>query len=405
MSKRKRFLIGASVVVSALFITSLWATYKIDAELKSEEAKLRALGIPLTVEELDEKIKALDNNAAEDLDLAVAMLEKAYGKPWWEQVEKDPKLKRQFASEVDPVWEAIERLSEHDQAIWTSDVVERKWLGTLFDLQTAAFHAMEVEIASVNVERAINAIHAGETAAKYGNGAPTMLSAGIASVNGHWTFKPTEKLLAKAAKDKSGLEKISQYFETTPPQFPSAQWSLVGEAVQARRTMKSIGDLRSDQNLNVGPFDRLVAIPAVRKAAEAKLLRAIRETYEAISQNPSHWRQFRDECELIFRRLEADQSVSGRLAYSYYGDRNFASNFADIEAKRNVQRAAALVMLYRVNNGKLPSSLLEAGAELEDCVDGKPLRYSKTATSFKVYSVGLLLLMTTDLMGWITCSR
>lgn len=395
MSKRKRFLIGASALVITLLIASLWATYRIDAELKAEEEKLRALGIPLTVEELDAQIREIPDNAAPELDRAYELLleknrEKGDTDPhdWIDEIEKDPKKKLEFASSVDPVFKIVEDASGIPQAVWTSDQVESKWLGLFFNMNMSAAMVMEAEVDRGNYTRALRALRFGELMAKFGKGSAESFNASTTMLNNHGLFLRTGRVLSVLSGDEAAIQQFNSYFENTPPTFPPMKWSLHGEAAEKRKQLRSTDYLFPPEYRQIDPMTRWMGLPTIRKSVEIRIFRFVRETYEMMPDDSSDWREFRAGIKRQLANMEADTSISGRIAF-YLMNYNYGDNWAEIQAMRNAQIVTTRVMLFRLKNKRLPKTLAEAGAELEDCVNGKPLRYIPGSNSFKVYSVGI----------------
>jgi len=84
------------------------------------------------------------------------------------------------------------------------------------------------------------------------------------------------------------------------------------------------------------------------------------------------------------KRLEDCMSA---MLYPIYADS--AAKQAGIQARMEVTRTAAAILLWKAKHGAFPRTLQEAlSAVPADPFDGKPLKYRREGQGFVVYSVG-----------------
>lgn len=176
-----------------------------------------------------------------------------------------------------------------------------------------------------------------------------------------------DALRSEAMMNATLLDSYAQTARTSKPTSRSMPWKLE--------------DLRPDR----------------RAQTEIEILRAYRDLKRLLPKDGTDYLAFHAVSPEPLRRVDraliryAPQAMAFLRSPAGTDDKSFIQQIAEAFgrglARRRIALAFAEVLRYRRSHGTFPQGLPLAGNETIDPLSGKPLKYWKTTTAFRLYSV------------------
>lgn len=417
------FLGGVAVLVCGVggfalfrFGSQWWDFPNAAAELPEQERRARELGVPLELRQLrpDPPVPAAQNAAPEVLALTKA---------------HDDRRLRPLRTEVNRLLDASDRVGaerEHRKAAEFLVIAERVTQKPRLDLnknwnegptvllpefapmrsaaQLLALRA-ELRVARNDWDGAVADLQRvrrlADLAGDEGSLIASLVQIAIRSIE----IRTVQRLATEAGRPAQ-IARL-QRFLASPKRPPSLKRALEFEAFVSVATLRNLDKyggsrrfMQAMEGIDAGgsrfptPDPKSLRTeglpPGVNERAFlARQLSFWADLWPLVQRADEDPRAFAEEYD---RRMLAMESKSGlswtlsRILNPVFGEA--ANAFMRLEASERATAGLLAAMRFRLERGRFPNSLAEAGFRAEDPFDSKPLRYLATRDTVRVYSVG-----------------
>lgn len=223
---------------------------------------------------------------------------------------------------------------------------------------------------------------------------PTLISGLVQTAIEAFALRAISTIVLRNPNDVRATAMADRLLDTYP-KGASLMNALKGEIAFGQIVIKTLKDLREIEALSAGeersatpnPLNNIIT-PELRRTWQIRNLQFWRRAFQKIRESdgdPIVAGKILDE-EVEKEDAQKDMGhLMNRILFPVFGQAGIA--FANTHAHAEVVRATSALMKYRKRHGRFPNELSEVG-KFVDKMDGKPLRYQRTASGFKVWSIG-----------------
>ncbi len=370
------------------------------AAVEAELAKLKAMGIPLTPEEMVRTVPPAENAAP--IYARAIITFKSIGQPEINGFRSTTLTKEERASyrklilEHSPTLALIEEASRKPFCEWNRNWVMGPFLVFTEFPSMKAFGKLMVskaylEAESGQFEAAIHWLETGRKLARHAR-EPSLIAMFV-SLSIELAILAEFQQLLKEHGASANFRRAANKFLLDPGSLPSIREAMKGEVVSHRVVIAGLAEGRPgyewDSTGGHGPTheDQVISymfrIDSIRTSIEARVLMHYRQQIEAIGQGG-----FRKELAAsadMDKNLTADQSWSGRIVSEIFPVYHYSGEaVTKLEATRRLCRSGLDLWEIKAKTGAFPTKYT---AGIDPFTD-KPFIYKKTSQGFKLYSVG-----------------
>lgn len=376
-------------------------------QLPVELAKIKAMGLPTTSEELNARVPVSQGqNAATVYRELIAEYESL-------KKEKEPKevlnlLVGEVAKEPIPhanqlLKDALARRAKIFTLVTQASKIpncnfERDWtkgaallfpeFASIKEVAKWLATRAKLQVRQGDKAGAIESVNDIFSLAHHMGQDPTMIGALVSIAIDAIGVAALEAVTETERNDATYLAMARQMMERLPP-LPIMKDAFAGELVGGRYTIASIRSARDLGFFEEG-FEPMRHIPfsdpAVRKMFEASFVRAWREVLTLLPEDPDEWKKASEDMDKFGQKLDADKSIENtlnRIMFPVFSNAFQARAIA--LARRRVASVSLRLLQDRLH--ALPKTITQYGPIAIDPMDGKPLRFKADGRGFRVWSI------------------
>ena len=253
-----------------------------------------------------------------------------------------------------------------------------------------------IQAASGDVRGAFKALVVAARMARHAGQSADITAAFEADVIEELTLGATMHIVADRPRDLVailGAERVVDALGPVPLVRPAiaADVPLFLSTIRKIHTWTAAGQLDGTARTDElpGPFDRfLISTPTFEEAGEAKYLEAMTRMIRSLPSDPDDWRGFRDAMIQMTRSVQTDHSLTNRVARKvFFVLADFPIAMAAMHGHENLAATALRLLAIRASGKQLPETLPDFGRISVDPIDGKPLRYERVGSGFKLWTL------------------
>lgn len=416
MAKGKRRIRGWHFFVGLIFLCGLsggiyeWAAARSATRaIKDEVAKLQALGIPTSPEEMP-KPGPDDQNAALIYNKAIKLKHALAAKRPYPSFASGPDPEypanlTAYLKATKPFMELVRRASALPDCNFKHDWAEGPRLELPEYAQFREFTKIAMEIAAIEAERgrfaeSFSWLHVGQAISVHAR--ESIVIGYAVSVNSEQlTLRELQKEVSTYYANSEFVRLAREFCDGFGP-LPSLREAMGGEILFARLTLADIAEGKMDvinltrishgrPDWQSAEFWQLSALrmPSVRLQVEHAHLSRYRQFIENLPRDPSELHATLKAAKDLDALLLADTGIRGDLdSWLMSSLSHLAERAASLEASRRLTRQALEIYAQKSTTGSFPKALDPTKPWAIDPFNQKPFVYKIMSDGFGLYSVG-----------------